>query len=56
MENLFAYFLVFWFAIMAIGSVLLIGEERKPTTKGVAAVQVVIYALLIAGVFFHLIK
>jgi len=56
MENAFAYFIAFWFALMAVGSILLIGEDRKPTTKGTAAVQVVIYALLICGVFAHLVK
>lgn len=39
-------FLYIWFAINAIGSVLLIGRKREVLTPGVAAWCVLIYAAI----------
>lgn len=47
MQHLLKIILIAMFALSAIGRVLLIGEERKPVSKGEAAVNVVLDAALI---------
>lgn len=42
------------YALGALSNVLLIGEERKPITRGVACISVILNGLLIWGVINYL--